>query len=407
MRPTTLALIAATTSSLLLVAGSAAAQRVVAYDTASVGTPAAVTCGFCGGEKFGVVFRELGAGVGLQADEFPLTINSLQIAVASATVTGDGLSTPVLCRGSAEEGTVGVTVEIYAGPTAPTGSILDNPQVGPWAGETEIFAQSIDLTRSFEMPSGSAMYNVELNDVTVDGGAMVDASNTYVRVVATVPSGGSSTTCTTLGLPSPGAVGIRDNDGRIGNNVGFIYALNPLDGLLGIAEGWHWNESPEITDIMGGAAGIDGDWLIRMNIAPASGPTPDAGVPTDSGTAPDAGDGSTPVDDGGMPIGCMADGECAGGEICSEGVCMRVSCAAASDCGGGMTCVDGRCRGLCSVNADCAGGEVCNTADGICVAVGASDDGGCSCGVHQPGSTPIQAFAFLALGALLYRRRRR
>ncbi len=402
MRPTTLALIAATTSSLLLVAGSAAAQRVVAYDTASDGTPAALSCGFCGGEKFGVVFRELGAGVGLQADEFPLTINSLQVAIASATVTGDGLTTPVQCLGSSAEGTVGVTVEIYAGPTAPVGAILDNPQTGPWPGETEVFAQSVDLTRSFEMTPGSGMYNVMVNDVTIDGGAMVNSPNTYVRVVATVPSGGTSSSCTTLGLPSPGAVGIRDDDGRIGNNVGFIYALNPLDGLLGIAEGWHWNESMEIADPITGATGIDGDWLIRMNIAPASGPTPDAGVPTDSGT-----DGSTPpVGDGGMPLGCIADSECAGGEICSGGVCMRVSCAAATDCGGGMTCVDGRCRGLCSVNADCAGGEVCDTAGGICVTVGSSD-GGCSCGVQRPGSTPIQALAFLALGALLYRRRRR
>ncbi len=385
-------------------ASPAAAQRTVAYDTVSEMTPAAVSCGFCAGEKFGVIFRELGPSVGLQTDEFPLTINAFKIAVASASVTLDTTTFSFQCVGSGAGGTVGVTIEAYAGPTAPTGSILSNPMDGPWPGETMVFAQSADLERSVETTPGSNMYNVMINTVMVDGGAMVDASNTYVRVVATIPSGGSSESCTALMLGPPGAVGIRDDDGRIDNEVGFVYAINEYPSLGGIPAGWHWNEDMMIENPTGGPPGIGGDWLIRMDISPASGPRPDAGTMTPDGGTADT--GTPPMGDSGMAAMCSADSECAGGEVCESGMCTRVSCTTATDCGGGMTCVGGRCRNLCGADAECAGGEVCDTAAGYCVPVGSGGDGGCGCHVQKPGSLPPLFFLSLAVLGLALRRRR-
>jgi MYXO-CTERM domain-containing protein len=386
-------------------AAPAAAQRTIAYDTVSESTPAAVSCGFCAGEKFGVIFREIAPGVGLQTDEFPLTINSFKVAVASASVMGDGIITPFSCQGSGEGGTVGVTLEAYAGTDVPTGSIVSKPATGPWAGEMMVFAESVELERSIETTPGSRMYNVMINTIMVDGGVMVDAPNTYVRVVATIPSGGMSASCTALTLSPPGAVGIRDDDGRIDNEIGFIYALNPISGLGGIPQGWHWNESMMISDPVTGATGIGGDWLIRMDITPASGPPPDAGTTPDGGSTEDS--GMPPMTDGGMTMTCTTDGECAGGERCESGMCVRVSCASATDCGGGMTCVEGRCRNLCSSDPECAGGEVCDTAAGYCIPVGSGDDGGCGCRVQRPGSIPNALLLSLGVLALLLRRRRR
>ena len=57
----------------------AAAQRTVAHDVLTGETPTALTCGFCAGEKIGVVFRELpGDAHGLDPADFPiqLTTNS-------------------------------------------------------------------------------------------------------------------------------------------------------------------------------------------------------------------------------------------------------------------------------------------------------------------------------------------
>jgi MYXO-CTERM domain-containing protein len=386
-------------------AAPAAAQRTIAYDTVSEMTPAAISCGFCSGEKFGVIFREIAPGVGLQEDEFPLTINSFQIAVASANVMMDSSGLAFQCIGSGAGGTVGVQFEAYAGAETPTGSILMKPVDGPWPGETMVFAESVDLERSTETTPGSAMYNVMINTIMVDGGVTVEAGNTYVRVVATIPSGGMSASCGLLGLSPPGAVGIRDDDGRIDNEVGFIYALNPASGLIGIPQGWHWNESMQIEDINGGPPGISGDWLIRMDVTPASGPPPDAGTTPDGGSTADS--GMPPMGDGGTTTMCTTDSECAGGESCESGMCVRVSCTSATDCTGGMTCVEGRCRNLCSADPECAGGEVCDTAAGYCVPVGSGDDGGCGCRVQRPGSLPPAFFLSLGVLALLLRRRRR
>ncbi|MDQ3031600.1 MAG: hypothetical protein M3Y87_04225, partial [Myxococcota bacterium] len=358
-------------------ASIASAQRRVQYDTLSESTPAAVSCGFCAGEKFGMVFRPLDGGGGLRADEFPLTLQSIEVAVARTQVTGD--LTGYTCMGSSDEGTIPMIVEAYAGETAPRGSISSFPASGPWAGETALFGESAELTLSIETTPGSRMYNVMVTSVPVM--VPVAAPNTYIRVVVTIPGGGSSTSCTDFGLTAPGAVGIRDDDGRIENNVGFIYAVEALGGA--VPAGWHWNESSDIADPATGATGINGEWAIRLDVAPVGMPMTDAGTAMlDAGT-PDAalptGDsGPIATTDGGATT-CSADRDCGGGERCMDGTCTPVSCATAADCLGGMTCVDAMCRALCSADSECRGGEVCDRALGYCAPVSTASPGGCSC----------------------------
>lgn len=194
-------------------APTARAQRTVQYDTLSEESPAAISCGFCAGEKFGMVFRPLDGGGGLRPEEFPLTINNVQIAVARGVVTGSLLS-GYECSGSTSGGTVAMTIEIYAGPTAPRGSIRSYPENGAWPGETMLFSESAELTLSAETSAGTNMYDVMFTTVPVD--VMAPAPNTYVRVVVSIPSGGTSSSCSDLSLSPPSAVGVRDDDGRPG-----------------------------------------------------------------------------------------------------------------------------------------------------------------------------------------------
>lgn len=380
------------------------AQRTVQYDTVSEMTPAAISCGFCAGEKFGMVFRPLMGGRGLRADEFPLVVNSLQIAVAKTEVVFGGPS-GIMCQGSSDASRVNMMVEVYAGATPPTGDIRMLP-MGAWPGETSIFAQSAELEPSVETTPGSAMYDVRFNTVNVDMGVRVAPPNTYLRVVVTIPAGGSSISCELGGFSPPAAVGIRDDDGRIEDEVNFIFAVG------GVGEGWLWNEDPSIRDDMSGAMTINGDWAIRLDVNPMGTTMTDSGVampdsgvmdpdsgmsmPMDSGT-------TTPPEDAGSAPMCAMDSDCAGGERCVEGMCRRVTCAAASDCAGGMTCVEGMCRNLCTSSAECMGGEVCDDAAGYCVPVG-EESGGCGCRV---GATRSAGLALLLplFGLLLFRRR--
>lgn len=395
--------------SMIAAAGTASAQRRVQYDTLAESTPAAVSCGFCAGEKFGMVFRPLDSGGGLRADEFPLTLQAIEVAVARTQVTGD--LSGYTCTGSSDEGTVSMIVEAYAGVTPPRGSISSFPASGPWAGETAVFGESAELTLSIETTPGSRMFNVMVTSVPVM--VPVAAPNTYIRVVVTIPGGGSSTSCSDFGLTPPGAVGIRDDDGRIENNVGFIYAVEALGGA--VPAGWHWNESEDISDPATGATGINGEWAIRLDVAPVATMT-DAGTTamTDAG-ASDAGTtssdaGTLPMDDAGGASSCSADRDCAGGERCVDGMCAPVTCSTASDCLGGMTCAGGMCRTLCTADAECRGGEVCDRALGYCAPVGAAPPGGCSCrAIGGDHGSPLGAAALGALVglALLNRRRRR
>jgi hypothetical protein len=405
----------------LFAVGPVGAQRRVQYDTLSESTPAAISCGFCAGERFGMVFRPLDSGGGLRESEFPLTLESIELAVARTTVTGGLLEGGYECHGSTTGGTISMMIEVFAGQTPPRGDITTQPASGPWPGEVELFAESTELTTSVETSAGSAMYDVTQNTVSITSGVRVDPPSTYIRVAISIPAGGASASCADLGLEPPGAVGLRDDDGRIEENVGMIYAVNPLSGTFGIAEGWHWNEDEEITDPSGGGSGIEGDWAIRLDVSPIGSSGSDAGMSIADGGGASGDAGSSSGTDSGIPSAtdgatgstCTADRECAGGERCVAGACTRVTCATTADCGGGTTCAEGTCRALCSADSECRGGEVCDRAAGHCAPV-AGSSAGCGCraaGVvgHGRGrsAVPALALAMITLGASIIARRRR
>ena len=399
-----------------LVALPAHAQRTVAYDTVSDGFPAAVSCGFCAGEKFGVVFYELPSGGGLRADEFPLTLTAIQVAVARIRVVSGDLGFP-MCEGSNMAGTVDLTIDVFAGETVPT-NIRNLAPSGAWPGETMVLTTEATATVSVATTDGGSEFNVTLNEIPIpDGGALVEAPATYLRVVVTIPSGGSSASCDFGGLPSPGAVAIRDDDGRVAARRSLIYALDVEVGEFSVPGGWYWNE--EVPDTLGGGMGVAGDWALRVSVSPSSAPPVDAGPtpPRDAGVDAGSitiGDGGVSADGGTTPFdadtsSCTADRECGGGERCVDGACVRTTCTSTDECGGGRSCVDGRCRNLCDTDRDCEGGEVCDAAEGVCrpADAGGGGDGGCSC--RAPGTSGSNALplASLAFGlAFLLRPRR-
>jgi hypothetical protein len=275
----------------------AAAQRTVAHDTLSEGTPVGVTCGFCAGEAFGVVFRELPPPArGIEPFDFPLELRAVQVALASVRTTGAPPS--FRCEGSTSGGTVAAEISIWAGTTPPSGDIRSFPVDGPWGDEQLVWAAEAPIELSLAEAEGSSRYALMLNTIRVageDGGPLwVPVPRTYLRVQVVLPAGGSSTACDAMRLPPPGGVPVRDDDGRIAPERSFIYA----GGV-----GYLWNE----------AAGVAGDWAIRLQIVPSAPPPPDGGSAhvdrdgasggLDAGTREDSGDGGTePPDRGGC--GC-------------------------------------------------------------------------------------------------------
>lgn len=276
---------------------SAQAQEIIQYDDVLVDTQAVVTCGFCATEKFGTIFYGLGGMDGLPQAAFPFTLNSIQVAVAGTTVTGD-IFTGYTCTGDTMGGTVGANLEVYAGVSVP-GVITTLPDTGPWPGETTVVgATQVMLQRSVDSAPGANMFNVQLNSLAV--GAMIAAPNTYVRVVISIPSGGSSASCTDLGFQSPAISPFRDNNGRVGNKRNFIYQLGLVIPALMINEPPQWTWAEDVNDPITMQQGINGDWMLRLDITRNGVVSPDAGQPADSGPGPvDAGSPDADAPDAG------------------------------------------------------------------------------------------------------------
>jgi MYXO-CTERM domain-containing protein len=246
----------------LLAPSPALAQITIAHDTLSPSTPVAVTCGFCAEEAFGVVFRELPIGRGVNPGDFPLELRGIEVAMASARTTGSPGA--YVCQGTLMDGTIHAEVWIYAGVTMPTGPIGSIPVRDPWStGETLVWASDdVPIEPSRPDVEGSAMFMLGLNtfDLTNEFGEtiVVDAPNTYLRVVVVIPEGGGSTLCTGASMMPPAGVPMRDDDGRIAPERSFIYAAGT---------GFLWNEM----------AGVNGDWAIRVSIVPSTAMSPDGG----------------------------------------------------------------------------------------------------------------------------------
>jgi MYXO-CTERM domain-containing protein len=388
----------------LLVAAPAAANPVTNDSVTGMDSPAAVTCGFCATERYGVIFRQISSTQGLLPSDFPLTINRVDLAVAAARVVDGGLLYE--CQGSATAGRRTVSIWGYTGVTPPTGDIRSFG-TGAWPGETALWIEPImsEVELSTATEDGGNRYDVTVSQVAVSPAVRVDPPNTYIRIVVEIPAGGSSTYCVENSWGEPGILPIRDDSGRIGPNVNFLYSIG------GAEMGWHWSEEIPIDPTT--LQGLEGDWVVRLDISPAGTTTTDAGTTNeDAGMTTQIDAGSTtqmdagPRTDAGAAAMCTADEQCAGGERCIEGRCRRLACTAASDCTGGMTCVEGMCRNLCTSNAECLGGEVCDMAAGHCVPVG-MDDGGCGCRGAGAGSPRSALWLLGAVFALVLARRKR
>jgi MYXO-CTERM domain-containing protein len=255
----------------------ALAQRTIAQDTMSETTPVAMTCGFCAMEAYGVVFREVGTG-GLTAADFPLTLRSFSVALGDADVSADGNT----CTGRTVGGTALVHVEIWAGATPPTGDPVGFPVLGePWAGEELVYAaDDVPVTLSVPTTDGGTGFNLMLNTFDVVGEmgepVVVAEGNSYLRVAVGLTSNGMHNAICVDPLESPGGFPVRDDEGRVGPERGFIYA----GGF-----GWAWNED------LPGPGSINGDWGIRLSVLPMPS-THDAGPRLDAGAGGDA----SPVD---------------------------------------------------------------------------------------------------------------
>ncbi len=290
------------TGLLTALGASAHAQELIQYDDVIADTQAAITCGFCATEKFGTIFYELGTGGGLPAAAFPFTLNQIQIAVASTQVTGGVLSGGYQCTGTATGGMVSATLDVYAGTAVPP-VITTMPATGAWPGESIIVnSNQVMLERSVDTVPGSNMFNVQINQLMV--GVMVPTPNIYVRVVITIGAGGTSSACTDLGFDSPSLSPFRDDNGRSGPRRNFIYQLGISIPQLMINEPPKWTWAEEVSDPITQMRGIDGDWMIRMDITRSiTVPPGDAGVSQDSGPMPvDTGvveDAGQPAEDAG------------------------------------------------------------------------------------------------------------
>ncbi len=284
-------------ASLLVPTPRAHAQVTLAQDTLSMDSPAAALCGFCGNEGFGVVFRELPAPArGLLAEDFPLTLRYVELALGAARLDG------TMCQTIAEGGTVGVDLEVWAGVTPPGETIGATMPGEPWPGTSEelVFAAT-DVPIELSIPaSGSMGFSLQLNRFEVmDEMGMplrIAAPFTYLRVYvqlhdSTLP--GPSCPFSSDGSP------LRD-DGRIADQRSYILA----NGM-----GFLWNED----------ARVGGDWAVRLGIIPAIPPALDAGPRPDAGpSTADAGPSTTDAAglDAGTGAGADA-GPSSGGGGCS------------------------------------------------------------------------------------------
>lgn len=290
--------------SVLTITPRASAQVTLAQDTLSMDSPAAASCGFCGTEGFGVVFRDLPAPArGLLAEDFPLTLRSVEIAIAAARLNG------MTCMNIDGGGTVLVDVEIWGGVTPPGETIGASAPAEPWPGTSEelVFAAA-DVPIELSIPaSGATGFNLQLNrfEIMDEMGLplRVSAPITYLRVYvqlreSTLP-GPAGCMFSSDGSP------LRDDDGRIAEQRSYILA----DGM-----GFAWNED----------VGVDGDWAVRLNILPTIPP------PTDAGPRPDAG---AATDDAGASAGT------------DSGAVSAIDAGTTTSGGGGCACRAGRSSG--------------------------------------------------------------
>lgn len=258
---------------------STSAQRLLAHDTLSMDTPSVVSCGFCGGEVIGVVFRELPGTAGIRATDFPMGLTNVQVALAAAST--DGAS----CTSLMEGGVVEAAVEIWAGVTPPETLPDETVTFGmPWSDEETLLwaSEVVPLTLSTATVDGDSRFDLQFNAYVPrdesDMPILVPLGNGYLRLAVQLPGGGEHNGVCLDPAEVPTGFPLRDNDGVIQPLRSHIYG----NGL-----GWRWNET----------VGLGGDWAIRLEVAPM--PVPRDAGSRDGGTADAGADAATGSDAGG------------------------------------------------------------------------------------------------------------
>jgi MYXO-CTERM domain-containing protein len=253
----------------------------VRNDNIRVDSEAALSCGFCAGEKFGALFYD----PILPTSSFPLSLTKVKLALASITVVeaGGGFR----CEPGAG-GMLNVNYEVYTGSSVPA-SITSLPSNGVWPGESVVVPiTSAPITLSEPSTPGSTNYRLNLNEIPLNG-ITIAPPNAYIRVVVTIPTGSvQSASCQALGLQPPAAVAFRDIDITGTSRRNFIYQIDPI-GIVG--NRWVFNEA--FQDPVSGN-NINGDWIIRLEVEAMSSGTPrDGGISINPDAAP-----PTPADSG-------------------------------------------------------------------------------------------------------------
>lgn len=235
--------------------GRARAERTLANDTLAMSsTPAALSCGFCVGERFASLYP-------LEPADLPLDVLDVQLAFGAARVSGVAGSR---CLAYAYDGLPRLTrVEVWAG-TAET------PEPAPGGdGETLVF-MGVDVPIvPVGAPEGSMRFDASLTSVPTTGAMQVTDAR-YLRVVLDVPRPASivENVCARNGWgDDPDAFPMHDADGLLPHR-------NAAYSVGGASAGWVWADD----------LGVVGDWVLRATIQTRGGARPDAGPPADAGT---------------------------------------------------------------------------------------------------------------------------
>src|SRR5688572_23837586 len=146
-----------------------------------------LSCGFCAGERYGIVFRTLdGVDEGIDPAAFPIEIDAIQFSLAAGEIVGTAGAYE--CRPREEAGTASVTIDVYGGETPPT-DILELPAEGPWPGETVLLPTS-EVEAVASLADADGRYDLQLNTFHASEDPIrVEEPHTYVRVIITLLAG--------------------------------------------------------------------------------------------------------------------------------------------------------------------------------------------------------------------------
>ncbi|MCC7539528.1 MAG: hypothetical protein IT379_25105 [Deltaproteobacteria bacterium] len=230
------------------VAAPSRAERTVANDTLAESTPAAVSCGFCVGERYGSILR-------VTPSDLPFDVQSVLVALGAARVAGvagsrcEAIATEPLPRTGRVEIWVGAAEEPSPQPGGPDERLL-------WSSDDAPLVPSLAV-------EGTEEFEVSFNEIVVEDAERVTDAR-YLRIVVDIPRPAElvESQCSRNDWgPDPDAFPMRDDDG-------IMEHVNSVLSVGGAGLGWVWSEE----------LGVNGDWGVRAVIQTRAAPPMDAGV---------------------------------------------------------------------------------------------------------------------------------